>query len=218
MSFNIKSFMPFHILTLLLFTYAGFGQDPIIFDKLDHSTIPSDIKYEGVVIEAISWNEGGIDHIVVITETGVYQSDKFEHENEGLDAELFAYHYSIVDNNYQRVWKIYDYISDCPVDIEASFIRNTLQLTDLNENGIAEIWLIYKTACRGDVSPSDMKVIMYEAFQKYAMRGQNKVQLSDDEVYGGEYTFNRTFLDGPIKFRIFAKELWDKNILQVWGE
>jgi len=95
--------MPFHIFTLLLFTYAGFGQDPIIFDKLDHSTIPSDIKYEGVVIEAISWNEGGIDHIVVITETGVYQSDKFEHENEGLDAELFAYHYSIVDNNYQKV-------------------------------------------------------------------------------------------------------------------
>ena len=104
------------------------------------------------------------------------------------------------------------------MDIEASFIRNTLQLTDLNENGIAEIWLIYKTACRGDVSPSDMKVIMYEASQKYAMRGQNKVQLSDDEVYGGEYTFNRTFLDGPMKFRIFAKGLWDENILQVWGE
>lgn len=88
---------------------------------------------------------------------------------------LFAYHYIISGNKANQTWKVYDYISDCPVEIAAYFVKNTFNVTDLNKNGIAEVLLMYKTTCHGDVSPLQMKVIMYEGKEKYAMSGENKV-------------------------------------------
>jgi hypothetical protein len=59
----------------------------------------------------------------------------------------------------------------------ASFVKNTFKINDLDHNGIAEIWLMYKIVCHGDVSPCEMKIIIYEEKQKIAMRGENKVQI-----------------------------------------
>jgi hypothetical protein len=59
---------------------------------------------------------------------------------------------------------------------------------------------------------------MYQGQQKYAIRGQNKVKVSDNEFYGGDYKFDKAFADGPNEFLAFAKKMWDKNIMQTWGE
>jgi hypothetical protein len=68
-----------------------------------------------------------------------------------------------------------------------------------------------------------MKVIMYQGKQKFAMRGQNKVfEGTDDKgtkhYSGGDYKYDKAFADGPKEFLEFAKKLWDKNIMQTWGE
>lgn len=195
-------------------------RNAIIFNSLVKENLPKEILFEGKIKNLIKWQDKDGSHIVLTTETGFYTSDKFTHENEGADAELFAYHYLYDEreNKYKSTWKVYDFISDCPVDIEASFIKNTFQVTDLNNNGIAEVWLMYKKVCHGDVSPCEMKIIMYEGKQKYAMRGENKVQFSQNESIGGDYEFDNSFIKGNKEFKEFAKNLWNKNILQKWGE
>ncbi len=185
------------------------------------SELPNDIKYEGIIVNAIKWTDNLGENIVITTETGIYESKKFKHESDGGDAEIFAYHFIVENNNAKQTWKVNDYISDCPVDIVAEFIDNTFQITDLDNNGVAEIWLMYKTVCHGDVSPSNMKVIMYERQQKFAIRGENKVVLGIDddgnEMYmGGEYNIDKGFSEGPKVFLDFAKKLWDKNIIETW--
>jgi len=191
--------------------------------KLDVNNLPKDIKYEGKIIDAVRYTDGLGDNIVLTTETGIYQSKKFKHESDGSDAELFAYHYIIKNGAATPTWKVYDYISDCPVDIEASFVKDTFQVTDLDKDGTKEVWMMYKTVCHGDVSPCDMKVIMYEGTQKYALRGENKVAVgkNDNGEYqyiGGEYKADPAFANGPAAFLAFAKALWAKNIMQKWGE
>ncbi|NJO90540.1 MAG: hypothetical protein HC831_17445 [Chloroflexia bacterium] len=188
---------------------------------LNANELPNFIKYEGKIVNAVKWTDNLGENIVITTETGIYESKKFKHENDGGDAEIFAYHFIIENNNAKQTWKVYDYISDCPVDIVAEFIDNTFQITDLDNNGVAEIWLMYKTVCHGDVSPSDMKIIMYEGQQKFAIRGENKVMhgIDDDgnEMYmGGEYKIDKAFSDGPKVFLDFAKKLWDNNIIETW--
>jgi hypothetical protein len=183
---------------------------------LDSSELPMGIKYSGKLKDAIGWLDGLGYNIVVTVETGICTNPKFKHENEGSDAELFAYHYNNDGDNLQQTWKVYDFIKDCPVDLEASFVKNTLQVTDLNNNGIGEVWIMYKTVCHGDVSPLDMKIIMYESKQKYAMRGRNKVRVSEKDFEGGDYKFDAAFTAGPAAFRDFALKLWNKNILQKW--
>jgi len=198
-----------------LLPLALFAQKQIKVTPIDKSKLPAGIKFSGKLKQAIRWTDQSGDNIVVTTETGIYTNPKFKHENEGRDAELFAFHY-IVSDSIQQTWKVYDLITDCPVDLEASFIKNTLQVTDLNNDGIGEVGIMYKTVCHGDVSPCDMKIIMYEGKQKFAMRGSNKVQLGEKDFVGGEYKFDAAFAGGPAAFRDFALKLWNKNIMQTW--
>ena len=109
-----------------------------------------------------------------------------------------------------------DFVKHCEFDIKASFIKNSFAVTDLNNDGKAEVWMMYKTSCTSDVSPSDMKIIMYEGEKKYAIRGKNKVKISDKAYEGGEYTFDEIFKKGPLAFRDYATKLWKKNILETW--
>lgn len=189
----------------------------IIPTALKESEIPDFIKYEGKFVSSFKWTDNLGENIVITTETGIYESKKFKHENDGRDAEIFAYHFIVDNNNAKQNWRVYDYINDCPVDLDASFIDNTLQITDLDKDGVAETWLIYTISCRGGVSPCDMKIIMYEGQQKFAIRGQTKIIQGTDEngnkIYeGGEYKIDKAFSEGPEVFLDFAKNLWRKNV------
>jgi len=191
-------------------------------NKIDSTQFPGSIKYEGFIKNAVRWKDKLGDNIVITTETGYHFNNKFKHESDdSSDAELFAYHFIISGNQPKQTWKVYDFISDCPVDIVASFVKNTFAVTDLNNNGIAETWLMYKTVCHGDVSPSDMKIIMYEGNQKYAMRGENKVQVGtyengEKQFIGGEFKFDENFKKAPKVFKEYAQNLWHKNLMETW--
>lgn len=193
----------------------------LTIEKIDSTQFPASIKYEGFIKNAVRWKDKLGDNIVITTETGYHINKKFTHETEGSDAELFAYHFIISGNEVKQTWRVYDYISDCPVDIVASFVKNTFQVTDLDKNGIAETWLMYKTVCHGDVSPSDMKIIMYEGNTKYAMRGENKVAVGIDDngkkqFEGGEYKMDENFKKGSKAFKEFAEKLWSNNVIENW--
>lgn len=192
-------------------------------EKIDSTQFPTSIKYEGFIKNAVRWKDKLGDNIVVTTETGYHINKKFEHESDGSDAELFAYHFIVSGNEVKQTWRVYDFISDCPVDIVASFVKNSFQVTDLNNNGIAETWLMYKTTCHGDVSPCDMKIIMYEGKKKYAIRGESRVQVGlydngEKQFIGGQYKLDENFKKGPKAFKEFAEKLWKDNLIENWDD
>lgn len=209
--------MPKIALLLLLCLYSLDIVSQVKVRKLTQSELPSGIKYEGKICSIITWNDGLGENIVLTSEMGIYTSKKFAHDNGGSDAELFAYHYLKHKSEFLLNWKVYDFISDCPVDIEANFMKNTLQVTDLNNNGQGEIWVMYRKICHGDVSSSELKIIMYEAKRKFAMRGFTKIYVGVDDqkekMYsGGDYKFDSAFNKGPKEFREFAIKLWQQNM------
>jgi hypothetical protein len=181
--------------------------------QLTKATLPKAIIYTGKLINAVRYTDAGGETIVVTTETGESQSKK-EPDESYRDAELYGYKYILTDGKWMPQWKMYDYVKECPVDIECNFIKNTFAVTDLDKNGKAEVWLMYTTGCHGDVSASAMKVIVYEGNEKYAMRGRTKVRISEKEYEGGEYTFDEPFKKAPEGFRKYVIQLWQKNIMQ----
>jgi hypothetical protein len=187
--------------------------DSIIINKIDSTQIPASIRFEGKLKKAIQWKDEVGDNLVILSETGYHRSEKFKHEfDDSSDFELFAYHFTLDKNNSQQIWKMYDFVADCPVDIEAEFYSQFPMITDLDKNGIAEVWIMYKVGCHGDVSPVNLKLIMYEGNKKYAMRGENKVQVGANEYLGGEYKFDKAFNSAPITFKNYAIKLWKDNI------
>ena len=212
------------IVTLTTFlSIVTYGQGDIAEVKIDSSSFPKGINYEGKIKNAVRWTDKMGDNIVILSETGICYSEKYKSEEDERDAELFAYHFLVKGDSAIQTWRVYDYIADCPVDLEASYVNNTFQVTDLNNDGVGEVWMVYKTVCHGDVSPWNMKIIMYQGQQKYAMRGQNKVPGGIDEegnmmYLGGDYIPDKAFTNGPKVFLNFAKALWDKNVMQIMGE
>lgn len=204
-----------HTFSFVLLTLSAnsFAQEKISAIKIDAKHLPAGIAYEGKLKSATRWTNANGDNIALISETGEYRNPKFQHDGEdGTDAELFAYHFIVKDGKPSLSWKVYDFVSDCPVDLTASF--NDFRVTDLDKNGMAEVWMVYKTACRGDVSPAEMKIIMYENGKKYAIRGTEKIFQGLDEkgnksYDGGEYQFDQAFLKSAKEFRTFAEKLWN---------
>lgn len=80
------------------------------------------------------------------------------------------------------------------------------------------MWVMYRTVCHGDVSPMEMKVIMYQGTQKYAMRGETRVKTSETETYGGDYKFDPAFAKAPKAIKDFAMKLWKAHVDDPLGE
>jgi hypothetical protein len=199
------------IISFLFFLFpAGTVVAQFTVTRIGKGEIPQSIKYTGTVVEAIRYTDKWGEHIVITTQTGETAS-KNTSDGTYRDAALYAYHYTKQGDSLKQTWRVYDFIKDCELDILVEFNKNTLEATDIDKDGRAEVWLVYKLACTGDVSPAEMKIIMYSANKKYAMRGTEKVQVGAAEFAGGEYTFDEAFKKAPASLRQYAMALWKKN-------
>ena len=207
--------MKFVLICFFLSLQIVFGQEKITLTKLTESDLPKGITFKGNLKEAVRWIDGSGVNLVITCETEEAVS-KTAPSEDYREKYLFAYHYLLFEDSIRQTWKVTDYIKECPLDIAADFVENTFQVTDLDKDGIAEVWMMYLLTCTGDVSPVEMKIIMYEGTQKHAMRGHNQVDVGNGQLEGGDYKFDKAFNQGPEEFRNFAKKLWKANIRAKW--
>ncbi|MBN8789466.1 MAG: hypothetical protein J0I84_20485 [Terrimonas sp.] len=199
-------------IVILLYSAYSYGQLPV--KTLSKNEIPPQIKYTGHIMNAVKWIENNETHYAVTTETGIY-SGKGDEFGEFRNAELYAYHYIVIADSVQLIWKVYDYSKDCALDVKAAFTKDAFAITDLDKNGIAEIWLMYETQCTGDVSPAIAKIIMYEGGKRYALRGESRVRYSDKDFSGGTYALDNNFKTGNPLFKQYAQKLWQRVMSKV---
>ena len=198
------------LLLFLILTETGLAQFKVT--SLDKNSVPKNIQYNGNILQAVRWIDRAGDNIVVLTAT-----DKTPSKGPvgGRDAALYAYHYLVSGSSIKQTWKVYDYVEDCDLDIDLYFVDKTFAVTDLNKDGKAEVWIMYKNSCRGDVSPAPMKIIMYQDNKKFAVRGTTKVQVSANEYEGGEFTFDDAFKKAPAELRQYAEKLWKHHEVET---
>lgn len=211
-----KMFLRITFLCFLLPTFL-FSQKKIKIIATNESKLEIG-DHKGNILDNICWADDSGEHCAIICETGKYESDHSSVEMEAQSADLYAYKFTKKDGKMVQDWKIQDFVRDCPFDITAYFVKDAFKVTDLDHNGKAEVWVMYKVTCRSDVSPCEMKIIMYEEQTKHAMRGQNKVPAGDTTYFGGEYKFDEAFNAGSKKFRDFALKLWNDNVMENWGK
>lgn len=189
------------LLLLVLMPLAALAQ--VRTFPADTTSIPKNQK--GKLVGAVGYADKNGKHLVWFRETGVYDLKDYR------AAELFAYQ----QTDAKQDWRVSDGFTDCELDILGMFMEKKPLVTDLDKNGIAEVWMIYRTSCTGDISPPLMKVIMYEGKTKYAMRGQARFKSGDYDL-GGAYKFDSAFLSAPASYREYAKKLWAKHVNFSW--
>lgn len=160
---------------------------------------------------AKKWHDASGENWLVLYETGAY----IEKGETNASAKLSAVLYQKTDSGFVQKWKMTDNISNCELDITCSFYDGHLSVTDLDSNGIAEITLVYALSCKGDVSPHEKKLIMYEGANKYAIRGEELMIMQKDSI-GGTMEVDPAFSKAPAVFLSFAKEYWSRFGLQKY--
>ncbi|MBC7903160.1 MAG: hypothetical protein H7Y27_07040 [Gemmatimonadaceae bacterium] len=154
-------------------------------------------KYQGKIKEGKKWKDKDGEHVVVLT---------------AASAKLYAYHFIKTDTGYRQIWRVYDHIDDCELDIVCEHVKGSLSVTDLDKDGTSEISFVYLLSCRGDVSPDTKKLILYEGETKYAIRGTNMLSFPNAPSTGGEKQIDKNLKSAPASILAHANSQFDK-----WG-
>lgn len=200
--------------------------------------IPASAKYEGKLHEAWQWTDKSGDNILITTFIEPYaDKGKNEYGEEGWTAVLNAGLYVKKEGDYQLLWKTNDGEKSCPFDITCKFINGATTITDLDNDGVAEATIQYRLACRSDVSPAEMKLIMYEGTDKYLLQGLSWLKTSPEDSFTvtestanletlpgynkteeeymktfGRYESEKGFADAPPQFLAYARRQWMKFV------
>jgi hypothetical protein len=164
--------------------------------------------YTGKIVQGKRWKDNTGENIVILTVNEVtYDVAKpGDMGDEEGRTELLAWHYRM-GAAPQLLWKTNDAVGWCGLDVVAEFCKNSLSVTDLDKDGLAETSFLYLLACKGDVSPSTKKLIMHEGVAKYAIRGSETLVFKGRKE-GGDKTPDKAFSEAPASFLKYALKQW----------
>lgn len=192
--------------------------DKVTDIEIDVKDIPKSVQFNGKIVASAKWKDKNGINLILITETkeknkklSEAERDKGMYIGESLASkELYGYQFLINNESSEEVWKIQDFEKNCDADMTLEFIKKSLSITDLNNNGIAESTFLYRQGCMSDVSPLGYKLMMHEGKEKFAIRGTQKVVYEGVEPYGGETNIDKSFDNAPEGFLEYAKKEWKK--------
>lgn len=189
-----------------LFAALNFGwAGPIEWRAIDVSLVNSGVTpYPGVLKRALSYKDADGVHLVLLS-----QQEKTSSENVSSKRieyrELAATSFVFINDGWNTEWIVKDNVN-CPgLDSEMSFFYEQVQIDDVNDDGIAEVYLPYHFFCGGGLDPSVVKIIMKTDHLKFAARGESTIVMEGQKDYGGYVKFDKS-LDEP-RYRAFKKRM-----------
>jgi hypothetical protein len=155
--------------------------------------------------EAKKWYDAAGENWLVLYETGSY----IPKSTTGATAKLAAILYQKTDSGFVKQWTVNDFVADCELDMVCNFYENHLSISDLDQNGMAEVMMVYALSCKGDVSPDTKKLILYTNGNKYAIRGEELMVMAKDTI-GGTAATDTSFQQLPKVIQDSAMKHWQK--------
>lgn len=128
---------------------------------------------------------------------------------------IFTYHYLIDKKDTLRtIFKNIDQVSECSYKyLQANYLCKPI-VTDLDKDGVAEVWFIYQMGCRDNSNtPLVMKLALYIGKDCYMLKG-TRIIHDGEKVIGGEVKPDKSFESLSQAYRDFALTLWGKYVTE----
>jgi hypothetical protein len=152
-------------------------RDTISPHSITQSELPEGITFKGDLHQAYSWYDKNGRNILVLSTTSLNVKAK-EFDTEENTKELIGKLYVIKSGVPELIWNLYEVQKKCVFDLTLDLVT-TPDICDADNNGIDEVYILYKTSCRSDAYPSNMKLIAHEGKQKFALRGLMVFRFTD---------------------------------------
>lgn len=153
----------------------------------------SNVAYKGNILKEVTWKDENGENLALFT---------------GNSNSIWVYHYIFSEGKAKLLRKFKDFVKDCPFDINLEINKNSIDITDLNNDNYGELSFAYTMGCRSDVSALDMKLILTENGDKYIIRGRQTLVFHND-TYPGDKKIGPSLKNGPTEFLNYAKRRWN---------
>lgn len=162
--------------------------------------------YEGAKVQkSVSWTDKNGQQIFLIASAeqskggGMFRAIRATREGDG---------------SWTTTREFKELVNECEFDLVMTpILDEKLSLTDLNKDGIGEVTFGWIADCTSDVSPNNYKILMSDGEEKYAIRGNTKVNPGNGEYLGGDQKVDPSFEKAPAGFLDHAKKVWDAHVL-----
>lgn len=201
-----NSFQKMNVKTKLSSIFFGliFSNLTIAGDIETTQVDSKEIQKEGVVlpadlVKAVRFNDADGDQPLLFTKLSMI-SKKQPNQRRIERYELNVIGLTKTANGWVKKWTISDFV-DCPhLDAEANFFLENISITDVNNDGFAEVSAPYGLFCGGGVDPKTIKIIMRTKNEKYALRGESKIVISGQDPFGGAMRMDASLQQKKIPF------------------
>lgn len=165
------------------------------------------MEKSGATVQELKFRDKAGDHVVrfELSKVTTKTVDDLEQKSRALKVSHRV--------GAKELWSAKDFVEACPFDLMLELVEGSVEVTDLNDDGVAEVSFAYLLTCRSDVSPASAKLLLYEGATKYALRG-----LAQDMGGGGEFTADPAFEKGPKAFRTFAEAKWKRLLVDAYAK
>ena len=157
------------------------------------------------IVDAMQWTDAAGTHVVVLSQTG-----ESEAKDGTRQARLHARHFlKSAAGEWQVRWQVMDKVEGCPLDLLCAFVKNSLALSDLDSDGVAEVSFVYRVDCFGGIDPIAQKLVVVHRDTKYLIRGRTVLFAPDGRRLDPEYfVLDEAFHRAPAALRPFAIQKW----------
>ena len=190
--------------------------------KIDDETL-SALPIKGEIIQALQWGDRAGLHIMVLS-----QKNSVEEVDEGpapgtktLYAQKFDKNipYEDYDNeekadtNYNETYTLKETETKCYFQMDASFAKDGIILTDMDNNDDMEVSFAYQMGCTSELTDKPIKMITLSGEEEYIIYGTTTVDYGH-EIMVGETNFSASFNNAPLGFLASLKPYW-KNTSKI---
>ena len=196
-----------------------------VFDSASvHRGVVPDVKttpYKGTLITAIGWKDGNGSNVLIFSTKEAYIINSDE---ELRRAEFYVCCYVTEKAEPRLLWEIQDKVDSCWCDCEVALKENTIQIRDLDGDGVAENLFIYLLNDRCDASPVKTKLMMHSGEVQMGIQGYSEQFLGPSEAETNRFRqelglkplvfkeVDAIFDKFPSVFANYASQYWDLYI------
>lgn len=159
----------------------------------------------GEIIKSLSWKDKNGENVMIFSVNT--EVEEMEDEPSPVTRDLFAFHFIKGESDWKLIQQISDVEKDCIFENNAGFSTNAISVTDINQDGFAEITFGYILGCTSEASPNFIKLVMLEKEKEYDITGTLLV-TAYEEPWGGDTKISTDFNSAPTGFLAYAKQIW----------
>ena len=183
---------------------AGAGPEPRSIELRMLPKVPDAVDATGP--EVWGWSDGNGENVFSVTYADREDPDGTEGPTKSRSM-LITHDVIGPDGTAERKRTVKDFIHDCLFDVHLGLEEGSIQISDLDDDGVAEVTFAYRLGCASDVSPIGRKVVLLEDGTKYILRGHTGVNLGSTAV-PSEYEADPLVARGPSAFRDHVVAAW----------